>query len=200
VSAPHPVAPLGPQGTRTPFAGLQHRVDLPPARSDAPPPGTSGRVAGSGTRASTPTRTTPVRHMAPAGYSQEAGAGARRQPARAPVSAGAPQTEPGGSSSGRGAERDAVNRDAAKEHSGGRGGTNSASPPTGHVTHGFNVSSQTPAAARSAALAESGDSTPPGHAYGQEPTRSTPAGHEIGAGSGASEAPGNSASAPGHIR
>jgi RNA polymerase sigma factor (sigma-70 family) len=200
VGAQHLVAPLRSQRSPTPPARPLRRVALPAARSEAPLPGTAGRVAASGTRAATPTRTEPAPRSAPAANSQDSGAGARPQPALVPSSVGARQREPGISSNARGAERGGANRDAATADAGGRGGSKSVSPSGGRGAHGVKVSSQPPGAAGSTAPAESADSTPPRHASGAEPSRSTPAGQATGAGSGGSDASGTSASGPGHSR
>jgi RNA polymerase sigma factor (sigma-70 family) len=99
---------------------------------------------------------------------------------------------------GRRAERGAANGDAAKERAGGRGRSNSGSPAASAGAHGVSVSSAAPGTAGSTAPAEPSDFQPPGHAYGAESSTSSSSGQETGAGSAGSEAPGNSASAPGH--
>jgi RNA polymerase sigma factor (sigma-70 family) len=196
-SAQDLVSPLRSQGSPIPPARLLRRVALPAARSGAPLPGGAGRLAASGTRASTPTLTSPARQSASAANSSVSGAGARPQPDLVPSSVAARQGEPGITSSARASEPGSANRDAGNAHAGGRGGSKSVSPSAGREAHGTNVSSQPPGAARSIAGAESSDSSPAGHAYGREPSMSTPAGQARGAGGSGSDAPD---SAPGHTK
>jgi RNA polymerase sigma factor (sigma-70 family) len=199
-SAQDLVSPLRAQWSPTLPARLVRRAALPAARSDAPLLGSSGRLAASGTRASTLTGAPPAHRSPSAVNGQESGARARPEPARVPSSIGARQGEAGVSSNAPVTESGSANRGGGKAHAGGHGGSAWVSPSGTREAHGISVSSQPPGAARSIGTAESSDSTPPGHAYGRERTTSTPAGQATGAGRGESAAASNSASAPGHTK
>jgi RNA polymerase sigma factor (sigma-70 family) len=215
----HPVAPMRSRRAPTIRAWPLSRVAVPAARPDVPRLGGSGRVAASGIRAPTSTRAAPIPWSAPAANSQDAGAGARSQPALVPSGVGATQRDRGNSPGVRGAERGpangeaakeradvrgderrAANAEAAKERATGRAQSKSGSPAAGHAAHAVSVGSEPPGNAGSTPAAERSDPQPQGHAYGAAPSRSPAAGQETGAGSGGSDAPGNSASAPGQTR
>jgi hypothetical protein len=199
-SARHLVAPTHSQRPPTLPVLLLPHATRSAARADAPLAGSSGRLPARGTRASTQIETGPPLQNAPATNSQDSGATARPQPAPVPSSVGAPQPEPEVRSNARGAERAAARSDAPKTHAVESSKSKSVSPSAGHGAQGTGVTLHAPDAAGSTAAAESGDSASPGHAYGQEASKSTPPGQEKAPAGGGSDAPGNSASAPGHSR
>jgi RNA polymerase sigma factor (sigma-70 family) len=194
----HPIAPLRSWRSPTPSARPPRRAALSPARSDGPRTDAAGGVAAGAKRDSTPTRMVPLRRSPPAANGQGSPAAAPTQLAPVPSKASGLRGEPGISSNGRGGERGGAKGDAGKARTGGRGGSKSASPSAGHAAHGNNVSSPSGGTATSSAAGEGSGSARPAHAVGAEPGRSTLGGLKTGAGSGGTDPPGNSASAPGH--
>src|SRR5262249_35973318 len=147
LSAQHHVAlfpsPLSP----SPPSRLSRTVVLRTAQAHAPPTGTSGPLATSGTGASTPTRTWSERRSAAEADDQGSAVGTPAQPVLVPSSVGAARREPSSSPNAGGAERTAASEVGAQPGAGGRGGSKSASPSTGR-------------AAGSSAVAHSSDFTP----------------------------------------